>query len=70
MYNEIIQIIINNKTTLILIGTNRFALIINVLILINTVISVPRSSLVRSVKIKDYPLRVNILSTIHISVQC
>ena len=50
MYNEIIQIIINNKTTLIPIGTNRFVLIINILILINTIISVPRSSLVRSVK--------------------
>ena len=63
MYNEIIQIIINNKTTIILIITNRFALIINVLI-INAIISIPRSSLVRSVKIKDYSLRVNILSTI------
>ena len=52
MYNEIIQIIIiiNNKTTLILIGTNRFTLIINILILINTILSVPQSSLVRSVK--------------------
>ena len=48
MYNEIIQIIINNKTTLLLIGTNRFALIINILILINTIIFVPRSSLVPS----------------------